>query len=664
MEWDISSSADPRPQIPVNRPTEPAHNSYETQPQGESTPASATDSRLDSAGAWLPRVRLRTRFLLSMLLITAALTSTSLLLVQRSIRNNVRQSIAVNLRNSVAAFQDFRHERETMLTSDVALLADLPITRAIMTSPDPVTIQDASQSISQIAASDLFVMVDRNGRVVALHTKTPGLTRAAAEKYFQMSLDDDRGETSHWWLGEHHLYQTFVEPIYRGSRTDGTLLGFLVIGYEINDRLAAQVSKIAGSQVAFSSGNEIVATTLSPEQAQGGGMQDLIAGSAHDDPRDIDIGNERFLATSLVLSGSSSARVRLSVLGSYDQATKFVDQLNRYLVLLGLTAILVGSGLVFFISHTFTRPLGNLVGGVRALEGGDYHHPLDSSGGDEVAELTRTFDRMRASLLKSQRDLLESEQLATIGRMASSISHDLRHSLAAIVANSEFLCDSHLTPVQREELYQEVRSGVNLMTDLIDSLLEFARTRESMTPANANVAETIQRSVLAVRLHPRHHNRSIDVLCGVQVTGWFDQRKLERALYNLLLNACEAAPPQSGIVEVTAAEVGGRITISVADNGPGIAESIRDRLFHPFVSYGKENGTGLGLAVVQKIVQDHGGEIEVERTAQGRTVFRIVLPGRTQDESRNTGELAAEASSPVPAVRNHARQNSVSHPGP
>ena len=71
--------------------------------------------------------------------------------------------------------------------------------------------------------------------------------------------------------------------------------------------------------------------------------------------------------------------------------------------------------------------------------------------------------------------------------MASSISHDLRHSLAAIVANSEFLCDSHLTPAQREELYQEVRTGVNLMTDLIDSLLEFARTRESLSPAYANV---------------------------------------------------------------------------------------------------------------------------------------------------------------------------------
>jgi len=643
MAWDTSSCADS-----VN-------------PSPESVSPS---SRTGSAGAGLPRLRLRTRFLLSMLLITAALTSISLLLVQRSIRSNVRQSIAVNLRNSVAAFQDFRHERETMLTSDVALLADLPITRAIMTSPDPVTIQDASQDVSQIAAGDLFVLVDRSGRVVALHTKTPGFTGEAAQKFFQQSLDEDLRESSHWWLGDHHLYQTFIEPIYRGSRTDGTLLGFLVIGYEINNRLAEEVSKVAGSQVAFSYGNEIVGTTLTAAQVQSGAIHDLLGGAVQDEPRDIEIGSERFLATSLVLSGSRSTPVRLSVLGSYDQATKFVDQLNRYLILLGLAAILVGSGLVFFISHTFTRPLGGLVAGVRALEAGDFHHPLDSRGGDEVAELTRAFDRMRASLLKTQRDLLESEQLATIGRMASSISHDLRHSLAAIVANSEFLCDSHLTPAQREELYQEVRSGVNLMTDLIDSLLEFARTRESLSPAYANVSETIQRSAQAVRLHPRHHHRSIDILCDEQLSGWFDQRKLERVLYNLLLNACEAAPSLGGMVEVAAANRDGSIAISVADDGPGIAESIQERLFHPFVSYGKENGTGLGLAVVQKIVQDHGGEIVVERTAQGRTIFRITLPGR-QDAARSESASAfSNVRSLVSAERDVAIQNSISHPGP
>ena len=607
----------------------------------------------------MPRLRLRTQFLISMLALTAGLTTTSLLMVRRSVENNYRQNIAASLKNSVAAFQDFRHEREAMLTDDVALLADLPITRAIMTTPDPVTVQDASADVSQIANKDLFVLVDRSGKVVALHTKSPGFTREAAEKYFQQALDEDRGESSHWWLGGHHLYQTFIEPIYRGSRTDGTLLGFLVVGDEINAHLADEVSKVAGSQVAFSCGAEIVVTTL----PQGANLQPLISGSAQEEPHDVEIGGERFLATALELSGSRTTPVRITVLGSYGPLTKFIDQLNQYLSALGIVAFVIGALLVYLLSDTFTRPLGSLVAGVRALEAGDFHHPLDPRGSDEVAELTRAFDRMRTSLLKTQRDLLESEQLATIGRMASSISHDLRHSLAAIVANSEFLCDSHLTPVQREELYQEVRTGVNLMTDLIDSLLEFARTRESLTPAHANVLETIQRSVHAVRLHPRHQTRQIEVHCAAGVAGWFDARKLERVLYNLLLNACEAAPDVGGKVEVAAGDIGGAITISVSDNGPGIADSIRAKLFHPFVSYGKENGTGLGLAVVQKIVQDHGGEIRVERTAQQTTVFRITLPGRVPLPSPSKRE-PADTVSLVPAQTHQASQNSISHPRP
>ena len=617
-------------------------------------------NQTQSTNALLPRMRLRTRFLLSMLLITAGLTTTSLLLVRRSIQRNVRQGIVVNLRNSVNTFENFQHERETMLTRSAELLADLPITRALMTSTDPVTIQDASGDVWQIAGSDLFVLVDRSGKMVALHTKTPGFTREAAEKYFQQSLREE--DSRHWWFGAHHLYQAFLQPIYRGSRTEGTLLGFLIIGHEIDDRLAREVSKVAASQVAFSYGNEVVATTLTPAQMQGSGVRDLIAGSAQGDPHDVEVGNEHFLATSLELSGQQTTPVRLSVLGSYDQAAKFLDQLNRLLLLLGLAAVLVGSGLVFFLSHTFTRPLGNLVAGVRALERGDFHHPVDPRGGDEVAELTHAFDRMRASLLKSQRDLLESEQLATIGRMASSISHDLRHSLAAIVANSEFLCESHLTSAQREELYQEVQSGANLMTDLIDSLLEFARTRESLNPSYGNVCDTVKRAVQAVRLHPRHHGTSIEVHCNSLCSGWFDPHKLERALYNLVLNACEAAPMLDGQVEVTVGESAGSVSIAVTDNGPGVAESIRDKLFHPFVSHGKQNGTGLGLAVVQKIVQDHGGEIFLERTLDGRTVFRIVLPGAVHDSSRSATPPVVDVPSLVPAKRADAGNNSISHP--
>jgi len=623
------------------------------------SPSESVSQVFHSQPGSLPRTRLRTRFLLSMLLITAGLTATSLLVVRQSVQSHVRQGIVEDLRNSVVTFQNFQHEREIMLTRSAELVADLPITRAIMTAPDSATIQDASRDIWQLAGSDLFVLTNRDGQVVALHTKSPGLTREAAQQYFQQSLHEE--DASHWWFGGHHLYQAFVQPIYFGSRTQGPVFGFLVVGYEIDDGLAHEISKVSASQVAFSYGNEVVATTLPPEQSQSSSVRNLVAGLSNDELRDVDVGREHFLATSLDLSGQHETLVRLSVLESYDHAAQFLDKLNRLLILLGFAAVVVGSGLVFFISHTFTRPLASLVQGVRALEHGDFHHPLDPRGSDEVAELTSAFDRMRASLLKTQNALLESEQLATIGRMASSISHDLRHSLAAIVANSEFLCDGRLTSMQREELYQEVRTGVNQMTDLIDSLLEFARTRESLNPSYGNISETVQRAIQAVRLHPRHQGTLIEVHSSGHGLAWFDARKLERALYNLLLNACEAAPATEGRVEVALQQSEGALTVVVSDNGPGIAEPIRDKLFHPFVSHGKENGTGLGLTVVQKIVQDHGGEVFAERTAEGRTLFRIVLPGKSPRNSAEAGQAKGAAASFVP-MSGSLVENSSRHP--
>jgi signal transduction histidine kinase len=596
-----------------------------------------------------------------MVMITAGLTALSLLVVRHSVRNHVREGIAQDLRNSVTTFQNFQHDREVMLTHSAELVAYLPITRSIMTARDPATIQDASKDVWPLTGSDLLVLVNRNGKVVALHTKSPGFTREAAQQYFERSLNEE--DSSHWWFGAHHLFQTFMQPVYFGSKTEGSFLGFLIIGYEIDSRLAREVSKVSASQVAFSYGDEIVATTLTSDQAQTPGVRALAAGSSSSQTasRDVEVGKEHFVATSLDLSGRQPMPVRLTVLGSYDQAAEFLDKLNRLLLLLGLTAVLIGSGLVFLISYTFTRPLASLVEGVRALEHGDFYHPLDPRGSDEVAELTSAFDRMRASLLKTQQALLESEQLATIGRMASSISHDLRHALAAVVANSEFLCDGRLTPAQREELYQEVRTGVDQMTDLIDSLLEFARTRESLSPTYASVVETVQRAMQAVRLHPRHQGTLIEVHSTGRSMAWFDPRKLERALYNLLLNACEAAPSSEGHVLVTIERTGHAVTIAVSDNGPGIAEPIRDKLFHPFVSFGKENGTGLGLTVVQKIVQDHGGRVLLERTADARTVFRITLPGRAPQGSVDDGDDLLAAGPFLPVDNDRATENSIRH---
>ena len=589
------------------------------------------------------KLRLQTKFLLSMLLITSGLTVTSLLLVRHSVQNQVKQEIATDLQNSVTTFQNFQRSREITLTHSAELLADLPIVRALMTTQHEATIQDASTSLSKLAGSDLFVLSDQAGRVVALHTTSPGFTREMAQQ--ALNTLSDSNKEGRWWFGAGHLYEVFVRPVYFGSAAENRLLGYLSVGYEINNELASQVGRIAASEVAFYYDNVIVKSTLSPSDEVKLADSLRINYLNSSAPVDVQLGNEHFLIASTELVSRNEVPVRLAVLKSYDQATAFLNQLNRLLLALGFAAVLLGSALVFLISHTFTRPLENLVVGVRALGKGDFNYPLDLHGSDEVAEVTASFKRMRDNLLKTQQELLEAERLATIGRMASSISHDLRHSLAAIVANAEFLCENHLVPAQREELYEEVRIAVNQMTELIDSLLEFSKTRESLRPVYANVRNTVDRVVQAIRVHPEFNRVHITINQTGHSEGWFDARKLERVLFNLVLNACEAVPQENGQIQISLNETAAGAEIRVADNGRGIPQEVRDSLFDPFVSYGKENGTGLGLTVVQKIIEDHGGEVVVEQTSPEGTVFKLRLPLPVSPDHRN--EPHADEQSPL-----------------
>ena len=487
--------------------------------------------------------------------------------------------------------------------------------------------------------------------VVALHTHAQGFTREMAQHSLAGSLE----RQERWWFGAQHLYEIFLKPIYFGPASENRLLGFLVIGYEIDDRVASQIGRIASSKVAFYYEDNVVRSTLPPTVVPDlahrnlGGSNPVIAES-------VQLDNEQFLGTTLQLSPPGNHNVRLTVLKSYDQATAFLKKINRLLLALGLIAVIIGGSLVFVISHTFTRPLSKLVSGVAALERGDFEYELDQHGGDEVAELTRAFDRMRESLARTQQSLIESERLATIGRMASSISHDLRHSLAAIVANAEFLCESHLSAGQREELYQEVQTAVARMTELIDSLLEFSRTRGSLRPTYGNLQSTLRNAMSAVKANPEFHNISIDLRCSGNVEGWFDHRKLERAFFNLLLNASESLASRDGKIQVELREVSENIEIRISDNGRGIPDSIRTTLFEPFVSQGKENGTGLGLTVVQKIVQDHGGEVVAEQTSPQGTTFRIRLPRPVptgSSEAASSPEESRDAAAATSDSTNH-----------
>jgi signal transduction histidine kinase len=216
--------------------------------------------------------------------------------------------------------------------------------------------------------------------------------------------------------------------------------------------------------------------------------------------------------------------------------------------------------------------------------------------------------------------------LATIGRMASTISHDLRHPLTAILAYAEFQSEGDLGADQRKALYDEILSSVNRMAELISSLLEFSRGQEALRLTHGDVVEALERTLSSVRIRPDFKGIQITVEHEGATGGWFDFKKLDRAFHNLLQNACEAAPAESGKVQIIALGLDDHVEISVADNGPGISDSIRNDVFQPFVTYGKEEGTGLGLAIVQKIVRDHGGEVKVEVTGKSGTTFKVVLP--------------------------------------
>jgi signal transduction histidine kinase len=220
---------------------------------------------------------------------------------------------------------------------------------------------------------------------------------------------------------------------------------------------------------------------------------------------------------------------------------------------------------------------------------------------------------------------LPLESLSAVSRMVALVSHDLRHPLTAILANAEFLTQPDINEMERNELYHEIRCAIDRMNELVSSLLECSRGRDTLRPGARNIVDTVERAIRMTsvkqefrRITIKHHHEGTAV-------GWFDANRLERVVANLVLNACEAVSPDSGQIVITTTGDRACLQIGVWDNGPGIPWTIQDSVFEPFVSYGKADGSGLGLAIAKKIVEDHGGEINLGRSEAG-TLFRITIP--------------------------------------
>jgi signal transduction histidine kinase len=216
--------------------------------------------------------------------------------------------------------------------------------------------------------------------------------------------------------------------------------------------------------------------------------------------------------------------------------------------------------------------------------------------------------------------------MAVLARTAGSISHDLRHYLAAVVANAEFLHDASPVNSESDEIYSEIKAASDSMAELIESLRELTGEAASLTIAPGMLDQVTRRAVNAVRSRPEFRDVMFQLTFNGAMQGMFDARKMERALFNIVLNACEAVHRSSGIVSITASSSEESLFVRIADNGPGIPEGIKDTLFDPFVSSDKPSGTGLGLAIAKKIVRDHGGTIEVEASSPQGSIIAINFP--------------------------------------
>jgi signal transduction histidine kinase len=222
---------------------------------------------------------------------------------------------------------------------------------------------------------------------------------------------------------------------------------------------------------------------------------------------------------------------------------------------------------------------------------------------------------------------LEAERMSEIGRMVWSISHDMRHSLTAIYANAELLERHHLCASVRADLLLDIQEAVLAMTERLDSLLHFGRSGRKDPLVHERVSLVVEKAVVAVKLHPDARNVSITFSELPPAESDIDARSLESAIYNLLLNACQAAKRSTHApeVQVLLTEVDDWIYVTILDNGPGIPDSVRTTLFDAFVTAGKPNGTGLGLTLARRIAEEHGGSVWLEEWNRERTAFTLSL---------------------------------------
>jgi signal transduction histidine kinase len=290
----------------------------------------------------------------------------------------------------------------------------------------------------------------------------------------------------------------------------------------------------------------------------------------------------------------------------------------------GLLALLLAVG-TYPLARGIASRLERLTEGVSALGAGDLEARVPVGGRDEVGQLAAAFNRTAqriSQLVGSQRTLL------------ASASHELRSPLARLRVATELLAGEGLDAARRAELREQIARDVASLDDGVEELLLASRLDLLGSDAHA--------SVDLLGLAAEEAARSGAELSGSAAWVVGDVRSLRHLIRNLLENAARHAPGVPPAIEVEPLvpndpQGGGRL--SVADRGPGIPPAERERIFAPFAKgAASERGVGLGLAIVRRVTEHHGGHIEVEAREGGGSVFRVELPGVQATTSSRPGE--------------------------
>lgn len=579
-----------------------------------------------------PAIRTHILLVLAMTLVIVIVTSLFLVLLRHRLRAQVTDDLSQDLNHSVITFENLQAERLAALDRENALLAELPTLKALMTSGDDLTIQDGAVEFWQLSGDDLFALADTTGRIVAVYAKNASSGSSLRRALKSLLVSPDK----HYLIDGRSLYACSLRPIYFGNSEDGTLLGYVVSGISI-ERTVRQISQPTGVEATFLSDGNVVASTLAATK-QAGLSNPVLLSATPSAPAQVKLGDTRFLAATENLSNTATSPLQLVLLKSFEPAELWISRIDRMILSTGLLALLSGTALMIALARLLTRPLEELSDSVRAFAMGDSRHSIPAHGTQEVRQLSEAFESMRDEIQQKNRELIESERLATIGRMASSVSHDLRHYLAAIYANSEFLASSRLSEEERNEIFGDIRSAVHGTTDMIESLLIFSRSGVSMRRSPELMSTLIDRAVALMRAHPDAEGVKLVIDYGdpAETVAEVDGKRIERALYNLLLNAFQAARMNASDASVTIT-LNARekdIVVNVIDNGFGVPAGIRNSLFEPFVSEGKQKGTGLGLTLAYCIAEEHGGEVALASSRPGETIFqmRVMRELRTVNE--------------------------------